>query len=94
MHIGCCRNVAFHAGAQAIQVGIFYAWEAVSTGSLGKHDHRFDQNGWFSVGWCAEPVPKTKRQIAGPRPGFTLGGVKAETITAIPYDIIKEGLKT
>ena len=39
----------------------------------------------------AEEPPKTKRQPAGPREGFTLKGVKPETITAIPYDIIKEG---
>lgn len=43
---------------------------------------------------CAEPVPKTKRPVDGPRNGFTLEGVTAETITPIPYDIIKEGLKT
>lgn len=41
-----------------------------------------------------EPVPKTKRPVDGPRNGFTLEGVTAETITPIPYDIIKEGLKT
>jgi len=27
-----------------------------------------------------------------PREGFTLENVQPETITAIPYDIIKEGL--
>ncbi|KAK9807347.1 hypothetical protein WJX73_004182 [Symbiochloris irregularis] len=41
-----------------------------------------------------EPVPKTKRQVAGPRPGFVLENARPQTITPIPYDIIKEGLKT
>jgi hypothetical protein len=35
----------------------------------------------------------TKRQVAGPRPSYTLENVKFETITPIPYDIIKEGLQ-
>uniref|UniRef100_A0A061SEP2 Large subunit ribosomal protein L21e n=1 Tax=Tetraselmis sp. GSL018 TaxID=582737 RepID=A0A061SEP2_9CHLO len=39
-----------------------------------------------------EPIPKCKRQPKGPREGFVLENVKPETITAIPYDIIKEGL--
>ncbi|KAG2439537.1 hypothetical protein HXX76_004890 [Chlamydomonas incerta] len=39
-----------------------------------------------------EPVPKTKRVPAGPRDGFELIPAKVETIAAIPYDIIKEGL--
>ena len=43
---------------------------------------------------CAEPVPVTKRKIVEPRGGFMLQNVTAETITPIPYDIIKEGLKT
>ena len=34
-----------------------------------------------------------KRLPVGPRPGFTLENVKMETITAIPYDIVKEGLQ-
>lgn len=34
-----------------------------------------------------------KRQPAQPRDGFMLTNVKPETITAIPYDIIKEGLQ-
>ncbi len=38
------------------------------------------------------PVPKTKRVPAGPREGFELIPEKLETIAAIPYDIIKEGL--
>eukprot|EP00951_Prasinocladus_malaysianus_P018056 scaffold143380_cov45-Prasinocladus_malaysianus.AAC.3 len=38
------------------------------------------------------PAPKCKRQPVGPREGYTLENVKTETITAIPYDIIKEGL--
>lgn len=42
----------------------------------------------------AEAVPTTKRTVAGPREGLTIKNVKPETITAIPYDIIKEGLKT
>ena len=43
---------------------------------------------------CAEPAPVTKRKIVEPRGGFMLENVTAETITPIPYDIIKEGLKT
>jgi hypothetical protein len=35
----------------------------------------------------------TKRQPVQPREGFMLTNVKPETITAIPYDIIKEGLQ-
>eukprot|EP00798_Chlamydomonas_sp_ICE-L_P010449 gene10449-8403_t len=38
-------------------------------------------------------IPCTKRVTVGPRPGVMLLNVKPETITAIPYDIIKEGLK-
>lgn len=39
------------------------------------------------------PKPQTKRQPKGPRTeGFTLENVKMETITAIPYDILKEGV--
>ena len=37
-------------------------------------------------------APKLKRTPKGPREGFTLENVKPESITAIPYDIIKEGL--
>ena len=44
--------------------------------------------------WHAEPVPKTKREVAGPKPGFMLENARPQTITPIPYDIIKEGLKT
>jgi large subunit ribosomal protein L21e len=40
-----------------------------------------------------EKPPSTKRLPKGPRPGFTLENVKMETITAIPYDIVKEGLQ-
>ena len=36
--------------------------------------------------------PNCKRSIVGPRAGFSLTGVSMETITAIPYDIIKEGI--
>lgn len=39
------------------------------------------------------PKPITKRQPAGPRlEGFTLENVSMETITPIPYDILKEGV--
>jgi large subunit ribosomal protein L21e len=41
---------------------------------------------------AGEPLPVTKRQIKGPREGFLLADVKPETIAAIPYDIIKEGV--
>ena len=41
----------------------------------------------------AEPVPKTKRMPVAPRAGCLLENVKMETITAIPYDIVKEGLQ-
>ncbi len=41
----------------------------------------------------AEPHLVTKRQPKGPRTeGFTLENVKMQTITAIPYDILKEGV--
>lgn len=39
-----------------------------------------------------EPAPKTKRHPVGPRGGFMLQNVTMETITAIPYDILKEGV--
>lgn len=40
------------------------------------------------------PVPSTKRQPKGPRTeGFTLENVSMETITAVPYDILKEGVQ-
>lgn len=39
-----------------------------------------------------KPAPR-KREVAQPRPGFLLEDVKMETITPIPYDIIKEGLQ-
>ena len=32
--------------------------------------------------------------MAGPRKGFMLEDVTLETITPIPYDILKEGVKT
>ena len=35
-----------------------------------------------------------KRQPKGPRDGFILENVEMETITAVPYDILKEGLLT
>eukprot|EP00775_Hariotina_reticulata_P011896 gene11896-12040_t len=40
-----------------------------------------------------EKPPSTKRLPKAPRDGFTLENVKMETITAIPYDIVKEGLQ-
>jgi hypothetical protein len=40
-----------------------------------------------------EKPPSTKRLPKGPRDGFTLENVTMETITAIPYDIVKEGLQ-
>ena len=41
----------------------------------------------------AEKAGPQKRAVAGPRKAFTLENVTLETITAIPYDILKEGLK-
>jgi large subunit ribosomal protein L21e len=39
------------------------------------------------------PLPALKRQPKGPRTeGFLLENVKMETITPIPYDILKEGV--
>jgi large subunit ribosomal protein L21e len=39
------------------------------------------------------PKPVTKRIAKGPRTeGFTLENVQMETITAVPYDILKEGV--
>mmetsp|Transcript_24894 Transcript_24894/g.78801 ORF Transcript_24894/g.78801 Transcript_24894/m.78801 type:complete len:277 (+) Transcript_24894:3405-4235(+) len=35
----------------------------------------------------------TKRQPLGPREGFAVSAPIMETVTAIPYDIVKEGLK-
>jgi len=35
----------------------------------------------------------TKRKPALPRAGFVLAGVTTETVTPIPYDIIREGVK-
>ncbi|KAK9854187.1 hypothetical protein WJX84_003619 [Apatococcus fuscideae] len=40
-----------------------------------------------------EPVPDCRRKVAGPRPAFMLESPKYETITPIPYDIIKEGIQ-
>ena len=42
----------------------------------------------------AEKAGPQKRPVAGPRKGFMLEDVKLETITPIPYDILKEGVKT
>lgn len=42
---------------------------------------------------CAVPVPKFKRLATAPREGFFIeAGFKLETIAALPYDIVKEGL--
>eukprot|EP00884_Botryococcus_braunii_P017124 jgi/Botrbrau1/4095/Bobra.152_3s0044.1 len=41
-----------------------------------------------------QPLPVTKRVPAGPLPGALIKADKVETITPIPYDIIKEGLQT
>ena len=62
----------------------------------------------FTVEACPNPVPppaplpfppfselvNTKRVPAQPRAAFTLKNVTFETITPIPYDIVKEGLQT
>lgn len=43
---------------------------------------------------AGEPAPVTKRQPKGPRTeGFMVENVSMETITAIPYDILKEGVQ-
>jgi large subunit ribosomal protein L21e len=39
-------------------------------------------------------MPVCKRMPKGPREGFMLENVSMETVTAIPYDIVKEGLQT
>ena len=53
--------------------------------------------------WCkclrsscadAEKPPKTKRGIVQPREAFMIEDVKAQTVTPIPYDIVKEGIQT
>lgn len=42
---------------------------------------------------AGEPRPQTKRLPKGPRTeGFTLKNVQMDTITPIPYDILKEGV--
>ena len=42
---------------------------------------------------AGEPRPLTTRQPKGPRTeGFTLKNVQMDTITPIPYDILKEGV--
>jgi large subunit ribosomal protein L21e len=41
----------------------------------------------------AEKPPSLKRAVKGPRDGYTLTNVKLETMTAIPYDILKEGIQ-
>ena len=47
-----------------------------------------------AAGGCAEKPPKCKREVQGPREGFMVENVQAQTVTAIPYDIVKEGLQT
>ena len=42
----------------------------------------------------AEKPPKCKREVAQPRDGFMITGVQTQTVTPIPYDIVKEGLQT
>ena len=42
--------------------------------------------------FAEKPAPR-KREVAQPRPAFTIENFKMETITPIPYDIIKEGLQ-
>ena len=39
------------------------------------------------------PAPVTKRTVPGPRDGFTLENVNTEILTAVPYDIVREGIK-
>jgi large subunit ribosomal protein L21e len=39
-----------------------------------------------------EKPPSLKRAVKGPAEGFALTDVKMETMTAIPYDILKEGI--
>ena len=43
---------------------------------------------------AAEKPPKTKRGIVQPREAFMIEDVKAQTVTPIPYDIVKEGIQT
>ncbi|KAH0721223.1 hypothetical protein MTR67_046023 [Solanum verrucosum] len=35
-------------------------------------------------------VVSTKRQPAGPKPGFMVGGATLETVTPIPYDVVND----
>lgn len=39
---------------------------------------------------AGEAAPKCKRAVAGPRDGFTITDAVCQTITAIPYDIVKD----
>lgn len=39
---------------------------------------------------AGEAAPKCKRAVAGPRDGFTIKNAECQTITAIPYDIVKD----
>lgn len=43
---------------------------------------------------AGQALPNVRRQPAQPREGFMLTGVQAHTIAAIPYDVVKEGIKT
>ena len=51
------------------------------------------ESGGVCVCVCAEKPAPRKRLVAQPRPGFLLEDIKMESITPIPYDIIKEGLQ-
>jgi large subunit ribosomal protein L21e len=42
---------------------------------------------------AGEKAPIFKRLPKGPRDGFSLQNVEMQTITAIPYDIVKEGIQ-
>jgi hypothetical protein len=33
-----------------------------------------------------------RRQVVGPREGFSLAGVQLVTVAPIPYDVLKEGV--
>lgn len=54
---------------------------------------RFGSSHLHQDAFAAEKPAPRKREVAQPRPGFLLEDVKMETITPIPYDIIKEGLQ-
>ena len=39
---------------------------------------------------AGEAPPKTKRQPAGPKPGFVVEGQTMHTVTPIPYDVVND----